>query len=309
MRLKLNALTFPAILILATGMAAQTPPDRPITVPVANSAMIAQKAGMIGMHVVDAMEAAPVKGAPFCATVTTEHTQPFADGNRIHTTENSSLCRDSQGRTRRDATLNLMGAASQNPAPKLITIVDPVAGVRYILDSENKIAHKAPLPPLPSNVANGDGAEKGERTMFYQTAGGPGAAGAEPTPSSANVFFRKVARGSNEPAPTSENLGEQTINGIAASGTRMTTTIPSNKMGNDQPITITSERWYSSDLKVEVMTKHNDPWAGELKTELTSVNTSEPDASLFTVPSDYKVADDKNGPIRIQMPVRAVPAQ
>ena len=35
-----------------------------------------------------------------------------------------------------------------------------------------------------------------------------------------------------------------------------------------------------------VMTKHNDPWAGELKTQFTGVNTAEPDPSLFTVPAD-----------------------
>ncbi len=57
-----------------------------------------RKSGMITMRV-DNMDAAPVKGAPSCATVTTEHTQLLADGNRIHTTDRSALCRDSEGRT------------------------------------------------------------------------------------------------------------------------------------------------------------------------------------------------------------------
>jgi hypothetical protein len=67
----------------------------------------------------------------------------------------------------------------------------------------------------------------------------------------------------------------------------MTHTIPAGKMGNEKPITVTSERWYSPELKATVTTKHNDPWAGELKTELKSVSASEPDASLFAVPADY----------------------
>ena len=67
-------------------------------------------------------------------------------------------------------------------------------------------------------------------------------------------------------------------------------------MGNEQPILVTSERWYSPELKATIMTRHNDPWAGELKTEFRNVNTSEPDPSLFTIPSDYKVDEEKAGP-------------
>src|SRR5215469_12681834 len=97
-------------------VAAQTPVD-----PMARGLPpLPGKAGMMTMQV-DDMDASPVKGAPFCATVTTEHTQAFADGNRIHTTNDSSLCRDSEGRTRRDAGLEFMGAAPPPDLPKLIT--------------------------------------------------------------------------------------------------------------------------------------------------------------------------------------------
>ena len=299
MRLRINALALIAATVLAISVAAQTSPDS-ATVSVARSAVLPPKAGMISIS--DNMDAAPVKGAPFCATVTTEHTQLLADGNRIHTTDDSMLCRDSEGRTRREAGLNLLGAAPQTSAPKLITIVDPVAGVRYLLDTDNKVAHKMPMSaggfaagrvttPGPAGLP-----EKGEQVMVYRGTGAPGP----------NVFFKQVLvdkaeKDSNESAPTSENLGDQTIDGIHATGTRMTTTIPSGKVGNEKPIVVTSERWYSPELKANVMTKHNDPWAGELKTQFTNVNTSEPDASLFTVPSDYKVVDDKAGPFTIQM--------
>ena len=74
-------------------------------------------------------------------------------------------------------------------------------------------------------------------------------------------------------------------------------------MGNEQPILVTSESWYSPELKATVMTKHIDPWAGELKTQFANVSTAEPDRSLFTVPSDYKIVDDKAGPFFMtQMP-------
>jgi hypothetical protein len=273
--------------------------------PLAGSAVMLAppKGGMVTMHLEDAMDDAPVKGTPFCATITIEHTQSFVDGNRIHTSDDSTLCRDSEGRTRREASLNLLGANPERLAPKLITIVDPVAHVRYMLDPENKVAHKMKL--ASSSLAGGSGDPlKGEHTYFYQKVGSPG-----PAAPPADVLFRKIGGDSDEPVPTTEDLGDQTINGLRASGTRMTTKIASGKMGNDKPIIVTSERWYSPDLKATVMTKHNDPWAGELKTEFNSVNTSEPDPSLFTVPGDYRIVDDKNGPFKIQTAAPPSPTQ
>jgi hypothetical protein len=301
--LKLTALTSIAVLALAVALVAQATPE-PLAIQAGAVAAGPVKGPMLGMHLEDNMGVAPVKGSPFCANVSTEHTQSFADGNRIHTTDSSTVCRDSQGRTRREASLNLLGASPQASAPKLITILDPVAGVRYLLDSENKIVHKMPLPPPGTTTAGPGVPPQGGQVFIMRSAGGP-----EGQTFSTNMMYRKVGADSNEPAPNTEDLGDQTINGINATGTRVTTTIPSGKMGNDKPIVVTSERWYSPDLKATLMTKHDDPWAGELETQFTNVNTSEPDPSLFAVPSDYKVVDDKDGPVTIRMVGPALPAK
>jgi hypothetical protein len=267
--------------------------------------------GIVSMHV-DGMDAAPVKGAPFCATVTTEHTQSLADGNRIHTTDSSMLCRDSEGRTRREAGLNLLGAGAnqQTSAPKLITITDPAASVRYILDTENKIAQKIPLPPGEGFSAAGGAAHLPEkRVMIYQRTGGPGPGDPGPDVFFNDVMVKKAGSDSGEAAPKSESLGDQTIDGVHVTGTRMTHIIPAGKMGNEKPITVTSERWYSPELKATISTKHDDPWAGELKTDLKNISTAEPDASLFSVPADYKVMDVKDGPIRIKLHAPAPPPE
>jgi hypothetical protein len=301
--LKLTAFVSIAILALGAIVVAQGPQESGAIA--ASATMPPPRAAILGMpmgiHIDDNMDVTPVKGAPFCAAVTTEHTQSFADGNRIHTAENSSICRDSEGRTRREASLNLLGAGPQASAPKLITILDPVAGVRYMLDSENKVAHKMTLPP---GSAPDRGLPKGGE-VFIMRSGGAAAGQTFST----NMLYRKAGQDSNEPAPATENLGDQTINGIHATGTRITTTIPSGKMGNDKAIVVTSERWYSPDLKATVMTKHDDPWAGELQTQFTNVNASEPDPSLFTVPSDYKIVDDKDGPVTVRMVGPAPPAK
>jgi hypothetical protein len=88
---------------------------------------------------------------------------------------------------------------------------------------------------------------------------------------------------------TKEDLGEQVVEGVMAKGTRTTTVIPAGAIGNEQPITVTSEEWFSPDLKVLVMTKHADPRSGETTYRLTDVTLGEPDASLFELPAGVTI--------------------
>jgi len=309
--LRMNILALVGVIALVGAAAAQTDSAPPFTRALPEFGAMQTKASLVSVRS-EIMDAEPVKGAPFCATISTEHTQNFADGNRVHTADTSTMCRDSEGRMRRESTLMLLGPAAQNPSSKLITIIDPVAGFRYVLDPNVKVARKMPLAP-PAGVADAkamrggtvrDAAPGPGNVMFYQATGAAG-----PDFMGAQVFVRKSGQAEKEPDSNTENLGDQTIDGIHAAGTRVSTTIAAGKMGNEQPMFITSERWYSPELKATVMTKHNDPWAGELKTQFTNVNTSEPDPSLFTIPSDYKVVDEKAGPVMINLPPLAPPAQ
>ncbi len=92
-----------------------------------------------------------------------------------------------------------------------------------------------------------------------------------------------------------EDLGTQTIASVSTQGTRYTRTIPVGQIGNEKPITIVSEHWYSNDLQMTVMSKRSDPQFGETTYTLTKIQRSEPAASLFTVPSDYTVTQGRPG--------------
>jgi len=48
---------------------------------------------------------------------------------------------------------------------------------------------------------------------------------------------------------------------------------------------VTSEEWTSVDLKVLVMTKHNDPRSGETTYRLTGITRGEPSPLLFDPPA------------------------
>jgi TonB family protein len=87
-----------------------------------------------------------------------------------------------------------------------------------------------------------------------------------------------------------ETLGTQSFEGVAATGTRNTITIPAGQLGNERPILVVDESWFSPDLKVTVMSKHSDPRAGETVYRLTQISRAEPDAQLFQVPADYMIS-------------------
>src|SRR5262249_51442391 len=99
---------------------------------------------------------APVKGAPYSATVTNESVQTLSDGNRIVQSSSGSTARDSQGRTRQDAVLPAIGPLAAAEAPRLVFIHDPVGEVSYTLNMGDKTAQKIPMPPAPPTGPGGE---------------------------------------------------------------------------------------------------------------------------------------------------------
>jgi hypothetical protein len=71
----------------------------------------------------------------------------------------------------------------------------------------------------------------------------------------------------------------------------VTTTIAAGAVGNDLPIVVTSEEWTSPDLQVLVLTERKDPRNGDSSYRLLNISRSEPDPSLFQVPSDYTIKE------------------
>src|SRR3984893_8606571 len=82
------------------------------------------------------LEAKVVKGAPFSAEIVTESIQTLADGNRIVQRSNTRMFRDSDGRVRREE-----DRGSKSP---VISITDPVSGMSYSLDPDNRVARQLP---------------------------------------------------------------------------------------------------------------------------------------------------------------------
>jgi hypothetical protein len=226
---------------------------------------------------------AVVKGAPFSADVTTETTMVLQDGNHIRQTSSLRLYRDSDGRTRREQSLNSVGGlASNTNLPTVVFIDDPVAGVNYALDPSSRTGTKS----VGGRGYGGQGS-RGGRSGSAKEAAGMG-----------RRMRGAVAGGSEENVKT-ESLGAKTVEGVLADGTRTTITIPAGQVGNELPLQTVIESWYSPDLQTVVLSKRSDPRSGETVTRYTNINRAEPAHSLFEVPADYKVADSAaRGPRR-----------
>lgn len=213
-----------------------------------------------------------VTGAPFSAVAVSETTQTLADGNHITRKTQTNLFRDSQGRIRREMTLSGFGPMASSGQPKSFVVInDPVAKTTFMLHPDQKTAEKMGRPFARMRGPQ-QGAMREQKMNARQQ--------------------QEIANGTLK----KEDLGTQTIAGVTAQGTRITRTIPAGQVGNEKPITIVHESWYSNDLQTVVMSKRTDPWSGETTYSLTNIQRAEPAASLFAVPSDYTVTQGHPGP-------------
>jgi hypothetical protein len=230
-----------------------------------------------------------VKGAPYRADQITESTQTLGDGTRIHNERRVTMYRDSQGRVRRET-------------PEQISIWDPNSGVGYTLDTKSMTAGKMQVS-VSVNSGNSGPIGITFRAQTGTAGSGMAAGGGEDI----RVFTKTVMDGMNTTAITvngkaatvnanKESLGTQMIEGVSAQGDRQTSTIEAGAIGNDRPMQIVSERWYSPDLQMEVMTRHSDPRMGEEITRLVNISRAEPDRSLFEVPAGYQITEGKQLP-------------
>ena len=217
--------------------------------------------------IIDTLFAGPT--APYSAVQESSNVQTLADGTHISRKPSTEkIYRDSQGRTRTER--SICGPANDDPEALIITIRDPVSGFAYILDMQNHIAHRytmevrQPSTPAPPTKAVTDTANK-------------------------TLVVRPDATRLD---PSTETLDPQTMEGIYVEGTKTTMIIPVGSQGNDRPMTVVAEQWYSPELKITILSKSSDPRYGEMMTRLTNIELSQPPLILFQPPPDFKIVEE-----------------
>ncbi len=267
-----------AALTIAPIASAQSAPD-PASIPSVASPAIAA--------VVSAVMPGPagmtaVKGAPFSATQTTVHEQTLSDGTLIKSTVQVSLWRDSEGRMRAESIVKPQSADA--PQTHVVAVWNPAERKEMTWVSGSQSATIATVLHLPELQLNG---------MMNALASPPPSQGtlalSQRTLTPAVGLTSLPSRDAAD--IRTETLGQDTISGLEVTGTRATRVIPAGTIDNDRDFTVTSETWTSAELKITVRQTTSDPRTGTVTTELTNIDRSEPDPTLFKPPAGTKLMD------------------
>ncbi|HVE58705.1 MAG TPA: hypothetical protein VNB22_17865 [Pyrinomonadaceae bacterium] len=193
-----------------------------------------------------------VAGAAFSAEIVIEDTRRLFDGSTVTKQIKGAVYRDKEGRTRREQPIDSIGGFSvvgENNQPQKLVFINDFVGKTHYFLDLNRKI--ARKNPLPEN-----------RPLLPDT---------EP----------KNGK--------TESLGTKTLEGVTVEGTRTTFEIPVGQIGNDKPIEVVTEKWFSPDLQVVVWSRHLDPLSGEHIFRLVNIKKGEPAADLFSVPNDFKI--------------------
>ena len=194
-----------------------------------------------------------ISGVPFSAKVILETVSHLQDGTLItHTTYNLDA-RDSSGRTRNEMR-NWVSSDGAEPRLTRVELYDPATRTRTDLYPLSKLARQWILSAATQTAV-------------------PLAPGPKP----------EVIR---------EEIGTDTMEGLPVKGLRVTQTYATGALGNDRPLSVVTETWYSPELHINLLTKKSDPRYGEQTVRVTELDRQEPDAALFTIGAEYKIVNE-----------------
>jgi hypothetical protein len=229
----------------------------------------------------------PVTGAPYQAEKVSRSVQTLIDGTVITHETTGIIARDAEGRMREELYIVSSGQVGGREMDKTLqsaTVGDPLAHTMLIWTGDkSKVAMQMQLPSLP-------GTGKGNGMIGMLGAAPPPPPGFVRKPGAPVAGIAKGPDGLTEGVRT-EELGHQSIEGVLVTGKRVTTTIPTGKVGNDRPIVVVHEEWLSPELKIVVKTMDTDPRSGEQTMELKGLVRADPDAAMFRAPDGYQVKD------------------
>jgi hypothetical protein len=283
---------------------------------------------MVQLKMMGAVRGMTVKGAPYSADEVTDSNQVLADGTRIHRETKVSVYRDGEGRVRREMPDNI---TITDPVSNVTYILNPksMTGQKLAMAAGNFAFVRTggagagmgvgtgAMTTTFSMSTSGDGpmsltvngeklddealakalakAKESGRTVTYERK--VVADGIESTIVSDGGLAGGMAMaapvGAMRKKVPGEPLGKQVIEGINAEGTRNVSTIEVGAIGNDRPIQVTNESWYSEELQMPVLTKHSDPRTGDETFRVTNIRKGEPGTYLFQPPAGYQITERK----------------
>jgi len=200
----------------------------------------------------------PVPNAPFTAEVEVQQARIRPDGSVSNLKSVRMLARDGIGRIHNESRIYIPAASTAMPEVVHIHLYDPRTRISTELDASTRTFYTQTINHPPSTVPP---------TVRY---GSPSATGVPQ-----NDFSKE------------EDLGTKEIEGVLARGVRATQIIPAEGNDTGKEIVITDEYWYSDELRINVVMKHNDPRSGTSTVTVTHITRGEPDPALLEMPEGY----------------------
>lgn len=208
--------------------------------------------GMTG-HV-DGLFIPLVTGAPFHARIPVQIHRQLPDGTIVDQKYYTLVARDSNGREYREAR-DLVPADSDREPPIISTrVYDPKNSTITTCTPDQRICRQMMFDPTQHPV---------------EEPAGPSADG--------------------KSVLTRESLGTKTIDGLECTGTRETRTFNPGAFGNDKPVVVTKEIWYSPQLQFNLSVTRIDPRNGTQKLEVTDLKLGDPGTEWFGIPDGYSL--------------------
>jgi len=190
--------------------------------------------------------------APFSAVVNTESIRQLANGTSITLKNHRAIARDRAGRIFQERRLLVPEDGKHESVVTQIEISDPVAHELFICVPKEQVCQ----------VEDFDASA-----------------------------FQAPKTAASHGGPNLQDLGKQSVGGVETIGTRETVVLEAGKIGNDSPIEVQREYWYSPQLGVNLISRLPDPRVGIQNFEVSEIVLTDPDAKLFRVSSKMKVID------------------
>jgi len=194
----------------------------------------------------------PIPYSPFSGVINVERSVVRQDGTVVNLKTTRAIHRDSRGRIYNEYRTLLPTSSSETPQATHVLLYDPQTRTSTTL-----------FPPQHTYRSSTTRRPPATTPPVFASYGPP------------NAFTRE------------EDLGVQEMQGLGVHGIRHTQTIPAGTGSSDKDIVVTDEYWYSEDLRINLVLKHNDPRTGSVLMTVTQIARTEPDSSLFQIPDDY----------------------
>jgi uncharacterized protein YecT (DUF1311 family) len=211
-------------------------------------------------------------GQPFHAKIMVQINRQLPDGTVVAQKYYTLVARDAAGREYREGR-DLIPADSDRDPPLLRSMIyDPKTSLETRCIPDRRVCSQTSFDPAGHPVEESIGPSSDGKSVL-----------------------------------TRESLGTKTIDGLEVQGTRETRTFNPGAFGNDKPVVVTKEIWYSPQLQFNLAVTRNDPRNGTQKFEVTDLKLGDPGPEWFALPDGYRMVQERTVANRMTGPAELEP--